>query len=108
MPIRQEVTRMEPIQIPDEWDDNGLITFEEFCDLIRTPQRTVRDWRRRGVGPRWARFNGCGRLYITVAEARRFLGSATPPTAPPSAGAESRWLGRRSCPSTSASKRPPR
>ncbi len=36
---------MNPIQIPQEWSDNGLITFEEFCDLIRTPQRTVRDWR---------------------------------------------------------------
>ena len=71
---------MHPIQIPNDWDDRGLITFEEFCDLIRTPQRTVRDWRRRGVGPRWARFNGCGRLYITVAEARRFLTSATPTT----------------------------
>jgi hypothetical protein len=69
---------MEPIQIPSDWDDNGLITFEEFCTLIRTPQRTVRDWRQRGVGPGWARFNGCGRLYITVAEARRFLRSAMP------------------------------
>jgi hypothetical protein len=69
---------MDQIHIPHEWADNGLLTFEEFCVLIRTPQRTVRDWRRRGVGPRWARFNGCGRLYITVAEARRFLGSATP------------------------------
>lgn len=68
---------MNPIQIPAEWDDSGLLTFEEFCELIRTPQRTVRDWRQRGVGPLWARFNGCGRLYITVAEARRFLGSAT-------------------------------
>ena len=68
---------MNPIQIPPEWADNGLLTFEEFCTLIRTPQRTVRDWRRRGVGPRWARLNGCGRLYITVAEARRFLGSTT-------------------------------
>ena len=68
---------MQPIQIPDDWDDRGLLTFEEFCDLIRTPQRTVRDWRQRGVGPRWARFNGCGRLYITVAETRRFLSSAT-------------------------------
>ena len=68
---------MRPIQIPPEWADNGLLTFEEFCTLIRTPQRTVRDWRRRGVGPRWARLNGCGRLYITVAEARRFLGSTT-------------------------------
>ena len=67
---------MKPIQIPPEWNDQGLITFEEFCDLIHTPQRTVRDWRRRRVGPRWARFNGCGRLYITVAEARRFLNSA--------------------------------
>ena len=66
-----------PIGIPDEWDDNDLILFEEFCELIRTPQRTVRDWRRRGVGPRWTRFQGVGRLYITVAEARRFLASAT-------------------------------
>ena len=69
---------VQPIQIPTEWNDNGLLTFEEFCALIRTPQRTVRDWRRRGVGPRWARFDGCGRLYITVAEARRFLRTATP------------------------------
>ena len=53
---------MNPIEIPDDWDDRGLITFEEFCELIRTPQRTVRDWRQRGIGPRWARFNGCGRL----------------------------------------------
>jgi hypothetical protein len=66
-----------PINIPEDWDDNGLILFEEFCELIRTPQRTVRDWRRRGVGPRWTRFQGVGRLYITVAEARRFLASAT-------------------------------
>ena len=70
---------MKPIQIPQEWSDNGLITFEEFCNLIRTPQRTVRDWRRRGVGPRWARFDGCGRLYVTVAEARRFLSSYSAP-----------------------------
>ena len=69
---------MNPIEIPQDWDDRGLITFEEFCELIRTPQRTVRDWRQRGIGPGWARFNGCGRLYITVAEARRFLSSATP------------------------------
>ena len=77
---------MEPIEIPPEWGDHGLITFEEFCTLIRTPQRTVRDWRRRGVGPQWIRFNGCGRLYITVAEARRFIRSATPAAAGSAAG----------------------
>jgi hypothetical protein len=66
-----------PINIPEDWDDNALILFEEFCELIRTPPRTVRDWRQRGVGPRWTRFQGVGRLYITVAEARRFLASAT-------------------------------
>ena len=44
-----------PIGIPEDWDDNYLILFEEFCELIRTPQRTVRDWRQRGVGPRWTR-----------------------------------------------------
>src|SRR6478735_4054240 len=69
--------KVAPINIPEEWDDNGLLMFEDFCELIRTPQRTVRDWRQRGVGPRWTRFQGVGRLYITVAEARRFLASAT-------------------------------
>ena len=69
---------MNPIEISDDWDDRGLITFKEFCELTRPPHRTVRDWRQRGTGPRWARFNGCGRLLITVAEARRFLSSATP------------------------------
>ncbi len=67
-----------PIHVPDRWDDRALLTFEEFCTLIHTPQRTVRDWRRRGVGPRWARFDGCGRLYIRVSEARRFLDTAAP------------------------------
>ena len=47
--------------------------FEEFCAFIRTPQRTVREWRRLKRGPRWWLFNGNGRLYTTVAELRRFL-----------------------------------
>jgi hypothetical protein len=66
-----------PIQIPDDWPDHGLLTFEDFCDVIRTPQRTVRDWRQRGVGPNWGRLGHTGRLYVTIAEARRFLGSVT-------------------------------
>jgi hypothetical protein len=76
---------MEPIRIPTEWDDHGLITFAEFCTLIRIPQRTVRDWRQRGVGPHWTRLDGCGRLYITVAEARHFLKSAAAAAASPTA-----------------------
>jgi len=78
---------MQPILIPEEWHDNALLTFEDFCTLIHTPQRTVRDWRQRGVGPHWARFEGCGRLYVSVAEARRFLRAATP-AAGPAAGPE--------------------
>jgi hypothetical protein len=70
---RKEPETMEPIQIPEERHDAGLLTFEEFCTLLRTPPRTARDWRRRGVGPRFWRFNGTGRLYATVAEIRRFL-----------------------------------
>ena len=62
-----------PIHVPHEWDDQGLLTFEKFCSLIQTPPRTVRDWRRRGTGPRWTKLDGAGRLYITVAETRRFL-----------------------------------
>ncbi len=64
---------MQPIHVPNEWSDNDLFTFEEFCQLIRVPQRTVRDWRRRGVGPRWNRLGATGRIYISVAEIRRFL-----------------------------------
>lgn len=67
---------MRPIEVPLDWHDHGLITVEEFCVLLHLPQRTVRDWCRRGVGPRWAKFDGTGRLYITVAEAWRFLASA--------------------------------
>ena len=65
-----------PIQVPEDWPDHGLLNFEEFCTLIRIPQRTVRDWRQRGVGPRWGRLKGTGRLYLTVAEAREFLATA--------------------------------
>lgn len=65
-----------PISIPDTWDDNDLISFEDFCELIRTPQRTVRDWRRRRVGPQFWRFNGTGRLYTTVAEVRLWIAPA--------------------------------
>lgn len=64
---------MDPIDIPTDWNDRALLTFEEFCALIHIPPRTVRDWRRRDVGPRFWRFNGTGRLYTTVAEVRRFL-----------------------------------
>lgn len=62
-----------PICVPEEWDDNGIILFEEFCTFIRTPQRTVRSWRQLKRGPRWWKFNGTGRLYTTVGELRRFL-----------------------------------
>ncbi len=71
---------MEPIGIPPEWHDDDLLNFEQFCELIRTPPRTVRDWRRRRVGPRWERLDGCGRLFMRVAEARRFLRSTRPST----------------------------
>ena len=69
---------MHPIQIPAEWDDNGILLFEEFCAFIRTPQRPVRDWKRRGIEPRWWRFNGASRLYTTVAGLRRFLRPTVP------------------------------
>jgi hypothetical protein len=69
---------MEPIHIPSEWDDDDLLNFEQFCELIQTAPGTVRDWRRRRVGPRWERLEGCGRLVMKVAEARRFLRCAKP------------------------------
>lgn len=69
-----------PIHVPEEWRDHDLLTFEQFCDLIHTPPRTVRDWRRRRVGPRWTKPEGTGRLYVTIAEVRLFLrATATTP-----------------------------
>ena len=70
---------LKPIHVPDEWHDHDLLTFEQFCDLIHIPVRTVRDWRRRGTGPHWTKLEGCGRLYITVAEVRRFLRTTNDP-----------------------------
>lgn len=67
----------QPIHVPPEWHDHDLLTFEQFCTLIHTPPRTVRDWRRRNTGPRWTKLDGTGRLYITVAEIRRFTHAAT-------------------------------
>lgn len=65
-----------PIHVPEKWHDHDLLTFEQFCGLIQIPARTVRDWRRRHIGPHWTKLEGTGRLYITVAETRRFLGGA--------------------------------
>lgn len=69
---------MTPICVPDDWDGNGLMTFEEFCVFVRTPQRTVRDWRQRDVGPRWTKLAGAGRLYIRVSEVRLYLNNGLP------------------------------
>ena len=67
---------VNPIHIPEDWHDHDLLTFEQFCELIHVPPRTVRDWRRRGAGPRWSKLPGAGRLYITIAEVRRFTRAA--------------------------------
>ncbi len=67
---------MQLKQIPEEWHDRDQLTFEPILPAHTAP-RTVRDWRRCGLGPHWSRFEGCGRFYITVAEVRRFASSAT-------------------------------
>lgn len=70
---------LHPIDVPQEWRDEGLLTFEQFCLLIQIPVRTVRDWRRRGTGPHFTKREGTGRLYVTVAEVRRFLHATSQP-----------------------------
>ncbi|GAC1379051.1 MAG: hypothetical protein NVSMB48_01730 [Marmoricola sp.] len=67
------------IQVPADWSDDAVLTFEDCCRILRVPQRTARDWRRRHVGPRWHKLEGTGRLYLTVAELRRFLSSTSGP-----------------------------
>ncbi|GAC1382933.1 MAG: hypothetical protein NVSMB48_14840 [Marmoricola sp.] len=69
---------LTPIHIPSHWADEDTVTFEQFCQILHLPQRTVRDWRRRRVGPTWLKPAGTGRLYLTVAELRRFVHNATP------------------------------
>ena len=64
---------MDSETIPPELDENHLLTIEELCALISVPATTVDDWRRLGVGPRWWRFCGTGRLYTTAGEMRRYL-----------------------------------
>ena len=64
---------MNPIQVPAEWDDNGHLVVRRVLRIHpHTPTHRPR-LERRGLGPRWWRFNGTGRLYTTVAELRRFL-----------------------------------
>lgn len=70
--------RPEPIQVPADWADGALLNFAECCQILRVPQRTARDWRRRRVGPRWGKLDGTGGLYLTVRELRRFINSVTP------------------------------
>lgn len=31
------------VHFREEWDDHNLMTLEEFCQFVHTPQRTVRD-----------------------------------------------------------------
>lgn len=67
-----------PIQVPADWADDSVLTFEDCCRILHVPQRTARDWRRRRVGPRWGKLEGTGGLYVTVGELRRFLRTAAP------------------------------
>lgn len=59
------------IRIPDEWDDNTIVLFEEFCSMADASQITIERWVADGVGPRWWRINGDGRRYTTASEVRR-------------------------------------
>lgn len=61
--------------IPDELDDRYPLTVREFCEITRIPRSAVMRWWTEGAGPSWVPFNGAGRLYITAAEARRFMAS---------------------------------
>lgn len=56
---------MDPIQIPVEWDDNGLIMLEEFCEFIGTPPSTIHSWRR---PPLLVRLLRSGRAVAQVSE----------------------------------------
>ncbi len=80
----------KPIEVPAHWNDHALLGLTEFADLIGFPVRTVRDWRRRDVGPTFLPLPPSNRIFTTIAEVRTFLGAARattpPPTPPPALG----------------------
>ena len=69
----QKETLMTRAHIPPDWDDNTIITVKDLADLSGVPEQQLQAWSRQGLGPRWHRFQGRGCLYITAAEARRYL-----------------------------------
>ncbi len=64
---------MTRAHIPPDWDDNTIITVKDLADLSGVPEQQLQAWSRQGLGPRWHRFQGRRCLYITAAEARRYL-----------------------------------
>ena len=69
----------DPI-VPSDWDDSTIITIDEFSDLLGVPVEERERWATGGSGPRWRRFQGVGRSYVTAAEARRYLAAVPKPT----------------------------
>jgi hypothetical protein len=75
--LTEEGAHMNPIQIPHEWSDDGLITCEEFCNLIHSATHRAR----LAPTPHRSTMGAVQRLRPPLhhlAEARRFLSSATP------------------------------
>lgn len=65
-----------PTRIPQDWDDSTIITIDELGELLGVTEADLSTLSDRGLGPRWTRFEGRGRRYVTAAEARRFLNNA--------------------------------
>ena len=60
-------------RIPQDWDDSTIVTIDELSDLLGVTEADLSTLSDRGLGPRWTRFQGRGRRYVTAAEARLFL-----------------------------------
>ncbi len=64
---------MTTAMVPSHWDDNTIITIDEFSEMLGLTEHQLQELTSRGLGPRWHRFQGRGRLYVTAAEARLHL-----------------------------------
>ena len=53
--------------------DGALLTTEEVAEMLRTPPRTVTDWRYRGVGPPYTKPGK--RVLYTCGEVRQWFNS---------------------------------
>ena len=58
---------MQPIHVPDDWPEDGLLTFEEFATSSESHNAPSATGDAEASDLAGNRLEGTGRLYLTVA-----------------------------------------